>query len=95
MTQPCSVATPQPHPKPHPNPHPNPPPRHHQITKLFKKGGVTCQASSDMVCSTNATTLALRCAVTSGGGVSAAPPLLGALLAALAAVAAAQLLVMH
>lgn len=49
-----------------------------QVTKLFKKGGVRCEASSDMMCFTNSTTLALKCRErTTGSGargrVSSAP----------------------
>ena len=66
---------------------------HEQVTKLFKKGGVNCQASADTFCFTNSTSLALKCAA----GTNAAPaparaPLAGAALGALAAAAAAGLL---
>lgn len=44
------------------------------MTKLFKKGGVKCQASADTFCFTNSTALALKCTATSSG-VSAAPRL--------------------
>jgi len=31
------------------------------VTKLFKKGGVKCQASADTYCFSNTTSLSLRC----------------------------------
>jgi hypothetical protein len=39
-----------------------------QVTKLFKKGGVKCEASADTVCFANATTLALRCGAPPASG---------------------------
>jgi hypothetical protein len=44
------------------------------VTKLYKKGGVVCQSSSDTVCFSNKTSMALRCAI--NAGLSTTPRLL-------------------
>jgi hypothetical protein len=49
-----------------------PPPPTPQVTKVFKKGGVKCEASTDMVCFSNSTTLALRCGAPAASAARAA-----------------------
>lgn len=58
------------------------------VTKLFKKVGAKCEASSDMVCFRNETVLALKCSATSAAGAPAAPRLAAMLVAGLSVLAA-------